>query len=165
MYALLGRFVGIDDFFSINTKFCDLDLDFALQWTHTDIDFSLFSFTPLITCMPYLVGLKALMSSSQPTQNFVTLTLTSCFSEHTLILTLACFFFLLQPEFLTLIMLIVNISSFKVTYMFLALVFSVYVATLQSGHIAFNGFLFIFRFTKKCMKNLRIQRTLKSIQS
>ena len=52
MYALLGRFVGIDEFFPTNIKLCDLDLDFALH----DIDFSLFSFTPLITCMPYLVG-------------------------------------------------------------------------------------------------------------
>ena len=41
----------------LNTKFCDLDIDFALQWTHTDIDFNLFSFTLLITYMPYLVGL------------------------------------------------------------------------------------------------------------
>ena len=31
MYALLGRFVGIDEFFPTNTKFCDLDLDLALQ--------------------------------------------------------------------------------------------------------------------------------------
>ena len=57
MYALLGRFVGIDGLFPAITKFCDLDLDFALQWAHTDIDFNLFSFTPLITCMPYLVDL------------------------------------------------------------------------------------------------------------
>ena len=47
--------------------------------------------------------------------------------------------FLLQPVFLTLTM---NISSFKVTYSFLALVFSVYVAALQSGRTAFSGFLF-----------------------
>ena len=73
MYALLGRFIGIVEFFPTNKTFCDLDLDFALQWTHTDIDFSLF-------------------------------------------------FFLLQPVFLTLI---VNISSFKVTFIFSALVFSV----------------------------------------
>ena len=39
MYALRGRFVGIDKFFPTNTKFCDLKLDSALQWTHTDIDF------------------------------------------------------------------------------------------------------------------------------
>ena len=44
MYALHGRFIGIDEFFPTNKKFCDLDLDFALQWTHTDIDFSLFFF-------------------------------------------------------------------------------------------------------------------------
>ena len=48
-------------------------------------------------------------------------------------------FFLLQPVFLTLT---VNISSFKVTYRFSALVFSVYVAALQSGHTAFSGFLY-----------------------
>ena len=34
--------------FRPKTKFIDLDLDFSLQWTHTDIDFSLFTFTPLI---------------------------------------------------------------------------------------------------------------------
>ena len=45
----------------------------------------------LITCMPYLVGLWALMVCSQPSQNFVTLTLTSHFSEHTLILTFFSF--------------------------------------------------------------------------
>ena len=33
------------------------------------------------------------MSYSRPTQNLLTLTLTSSFSEHTLILTLACFSF------------------------------------------------------------------------
>ena len=81
----LGEFVNINKFFSTNTKFCDLDFDFALQWTHTDIDISLFSFTQLITCMPYLVGWQALMSSSRPTLNFVTLTLTSRFSEHFLL--------------------------------------------------------------------------------
>ena len=53
----LGEFVNFDEFFSTNTKFCDLDLNFALQWTHTDIDFILFSFIPLIIFMPYLVGL------------------------------------------------------------------------------------------------------------
>ena len=30
MYALLGRFVGIDEFLPTNTNFCDFDLDFAL---------------------------------------------------------------------------------------------------------------------------------------
>ena len=89
MYVLLGRVVGIDEFFQTNTKFCDLDLDFTLQWTHTEIDFSLFFF----------------------------------FCNHYFLLT-------------------VNISSFKVTYIFSALVFSVYVAALQSGHTAFSGFLF-----------------------
>ena len=44
MYALLGSFVGIDEFFLTNTKFFDLELDFALQLTHTDIDLSLFFF-------------------------------------------------------------------------------------------------------------------------
>ena len=38
----LGEFVNIDEFFQTSTKFCDLDLDFTLQWTYTDIDFSLF---------------------------------------------------------------------------------------------------------------------------
>ena len=64
MCALLCRFVGIDEFLSTNTKFIDLDLDFVLTLTltlrfteHTDIDFSLFSFTPLIACVYYLVGL------------------------------------------------------------------------------------------------------------
>ena len=40
MCALLGRFVGIDhnEFLLTNTKF--IDLDFALQWTQTDIYFS-----------------------------------------------------------------------------------------------------------------------------
>ena len=36
------------------------------------------------------------------------------------------------------------ITSFKVTYIFSTLVFSVYVAALQSGHTAFSGFLFNF---------------------
>ena len=36
----LGEFVNIDEFFQTSTKFCDLD--FALQWIYTDIDFSLF---------------------------------------------------------------------------------------------------------------------------
>ena len=44
MNALPGRLVGIDDFFPTSTKFCDLDLDFMLQWKHADIHFSLFSF-------------------------------------------------------------------------------------------------------------------------
>ena len=44
MYALRGRFLGIDKFFPANTKFSDLNLDSALQWTHNDIDFSLFCF-------------------------------------------------------------------------------------------------------------------------
>ena len=39
MYALLGRFLGIDKFFLTNSKFCDLDLDFGLQLTHTGINF------------------------------------------------------------------------------------------------------------------------------
>ena len=34
-----------------------------------------------------------------------------------------------------------NISSFKVTYIFSALFFSVYVAALQSGHTAFSLYL------------------------
>ena len=38
----LGEFVNIDEFFPTSTKFGDLDLYFALKWTHTDIDFSLF---------------------------------------------------------------------------------------------------------------------------
>ena len=83
MYALLGRFVGIDKFFLTNTKFCE--------------------------------------------------------REHTLILTLA-FFCLLQPVFLTLT---VKISSFKVPFIFSALVFSVYVTALQSGHTAYSDFLLI----------------------
>ena len=32
-YALLDWFVGIDEFFQTHTKFCVLDLNFALQWT------------------------------------------------------------------------------------------------------------------------------------
>ena len=44
MYALLGRFEGIDEFFPTNKKICDLDRDFVLQWTHTDIDFSSYIF-------------------------------------------------------------------------------------------------------------------------
>ena len=40
MCAILGRFVGMNEFLPTNTKFCDLDLDFALQWTRTHIDFS-----------------------------------------------------------------------------------------------------------------------------
>ena len=82
------------------------------------------------------------MSFSWPTQNFVTLTLTSHISEHTLILTLACFFFLLQPVFLTL----------TVTCIFSALASLVYVAALQSGHTAFSIFLF-WHGIMKC-KNL-----------
>ena len=31
MYVLLGKFVGIDEFFQTHTKLCDLDLHFALQ--------------------------------------------------------------------------------------------------------------------------------------
>ena len=38
----LGVFVNIDEFFQTSKKFCDLDIDFTLQWTYTDIDFSLF---------------------------------------------------------------------------------------------------------------------------
>ena len=34
MYCLvIYKFVGIDEFFQTHTKFCDLDLHFALQWT------------------------------------------------------------------------------------------------------------------------------------
>ena len=91
MPYLVGLYVGIDEFFPTNTKF--FDLDFVLQSTHTDIDFSLF-------------------------------------------------FFLLQPVFLTLTVNITMITSFKVAYIFSALVFSVYVAALQSSHTAFSGFLF-----------------------
>ena len=58
--------------------------------------------------MPCSVGLYALMSSSRPAQNCVTLTSTYHFNEHTLMLTLACFF-LLKQVFLTLA---VNIFSF-----------------------------------------------------
>ena len=36
----LGEILNIDEFFQTSLKFCDLDLDFALQWTYTDIDFS-----------------------------------------------------------------------------------------------------------------------------
>ena len=56
MYALLGMLVGIGGFVNDQRKICDLDLDFALQWTRIDIDFNLFSFTPLIM-YAYLVGL------------------------------------------------------------------------------------------------------------
>ena len=38
----LGELVNIDEFFQTSKKFFDLDIDFALQWTYTDIDFSLF---------------------------------------------------------------------------------------------------------------------------
>ena len=31
MYALFGRFVGVDEFFMINKKFDDFHLDFVLQ--------------------------------------------------------------------------------------------------------------------------------------
>ena len=54
------------------------------------VAFSLVSHKPLMIQKSNLVSLLTLMSSSWPTQNFVTLTLTSRFSEHTLILTLAC---------------------------------------------------------------------------
>ena len=53
MYALLGRFVGIDEFFPTKTKFYDLDLDFALQWTHTNSDFKLLCFFFNATSISY----------------------------------------------------------------------------------------------------------------
>ena len=54
------------------------------------VAFSLVSHKPLKIHKSNLVSLLTLMSSSQPIQNLVTLTLTSRFSEHTLILTLPC---------------------------------------------------------------------------
>ena len=54
------------------------------------VAFSLVSHKPLMIHKSNFVRLFTLMSSSQPIQNLVTLTLTSRFSEHTLILTLSC---------------------------------------------------------------------------
>ena len=69
MYALRGRFVGIDKFFPTNTKFCDLKLDSALQWTHTDIDFSLFCFL----LQPVFLTLSVNFSSFNVTYTFLAL--------------------------------------------------------------------------------------------
>ena len=78
------------------------------------------------------------MSSSQPTQNFVTLTLTSRFSEHTLILTLACFFFSFAISISY-----TNSEHFRLQGHIHFFSFSLYyVAAMQSGHIAFSSFLF-----------------------
>ena len=60
------------------------------------IAFSLVSHKPLMIQESNLVSLYTLMSSSRLAQNFVTLTLTSRFSEHTLILTLACLWMVLK---------------------------------------------------------------------
>ena len=54
------------------------------------VAFSLVSHKPLMTYKSNLVSLLTWVSSSQPIPNLVTLTLTSRFSEHTLILTLPC---------------------------------------------------------------------------
>ena len=143
MYALLGRFVGIEECFPTNTKFCDLDLGFALQWTHTDIDFSLFSFTPLITSMIYawLCRFAGIDEFFPTNTKFYDLDLDFALQWTHTEIDFSLFFFLLKPVFLTLT---VNISSFKVTYIFSALIFLVNFAALQSGHTAFSGFLFNF---------------------
>ena len=52
-----------------------------------------------------------------------------------------------------------NISSFKVTYIFSALVFSVYVAALQSGHTAFSGFLL------PCGLDLEVESSFEKLSS
>ena len=60
------------------------------------IAFSLVSHNLLMIQESKLVSLWTLMSSSRLAQNFVTLTLTLRFSEHTLILTLACLWMALK---------------------------------------------------------------------
>ena len=60
------------------------------------VAFSLVSHKPLMIHKSNFVSLFTLMSSSRPIQNLVTLTLTSRFSEHALILTLACFWMALK---------------------------------------------------------------------
>ena len=57
---------GIDKFFPTNTKFCDLKIDFALQWTLTDIDFSLFCFL----LQPVFLTLTVNFSSFNVTYTF-----------------------------------------------------------------------------------------------
>ena len=49
MYVLLSKFVGIDEFFQTHTKFCDLDLHIALQWTMILTLAFLFSFATSIS--------------------------------------------------------------------------------------------------------------------
>ena len=99
------------------------------------------------------------MSSSPPTQYFETLTLTSHFSEHTLILTLARFFSFATSISYT------NSEHFQLQghIHFLALVFSVYVAALQSGHTTFSGFLLFTFFGHLCLAEQLIKTTLVSV--
>ena len=135
MYALLSRFLGIDGFFPTNTKFCELDLDFALQWTHNDNDFNLTVLFHTINHMYVLLGRFVGIDK------FFPINTKFCDLDLDFALDLSLFFFLLQPVLFTLT---VNIFSFKVTYNLSALVFSVYVAASQSGHTAFSSFLLIY---------------------